>query len=163
MPAYIYTTMSRYSKQGPCCDELVKTQEKYKDLGTNYDALSSKHDQCIKETNDLTAKREDDKKIIDLKYKVYDKALEVLEKKNKTIKRQANLEITRLKSTIAEYEAQLTEYKKAFDIQSELQKGLHQDLMKEYSRLKSRAKSRGKKSPSKLSGGKRRSKRSRKN
>ena len=95
---------------------------------------------------------------------MYDKALEVLEKKSKTIKHQANIEINRLKSTIAEYEDQLNEYKKAFAIQSDLQKDLQQDLMQIYnSRGKSRAKSRGKKSPSKLSGGKRRSKRSRKN
>jgi hypothetical protein len=85
----------------------------------------------------------------------------LLEKKNKTIKHQANTEIAILKSTIAEYEAQLAEYKKAFDIQSELQKDLQQELMKKYSRVKSRTKSRGKKSPSKLSGGKRRSKHNR--
>jgi hypothetical protein len=155
--------MSRNSKEGPCCYELVKTQEQYKDFGLKYDTLSSKHAECIKESKDLMAKREDDKKIIDLKYKVYDNAVNMLKKGNKKVKDKANTEIAELKSTIAEYEAQLAEYKKAFDIQSELQKDLQQDLMKKYSRVKSHTKSRGKKSPSKFSGGKRRSKRSRKN
>ena len=54
--------MSRYSKEGPCCYELVKTQESNKYLGRNYAALSSKHEQCTKENNNLVAKLGDEKK-----------------------------------------------------------------------------------------------------
>ena len=116
------------AKHGPCCDELVKTQEKLKDTVKGY---------------------EDYKKSENMKLKVYDHALDVLNKNTQKIKEKASKDASQLKTQLADYESQISEYKKAFDIQYDLRKELQK-----ISRL-------GKKSQTRVhfSGGKRRTKR----
>lgn len=119
------------AKHGPCCDELVKTQEKLKDTMSEHEDYKEKQA---------------------LQFKVYDKSLDGL---NRIIERNQNKCKKHIAYIKSQYESQIDEYKKMFGIQSTLQK----EELQKISRKKSSSGIKKSQSRTRISGGKRRTKR----